>query len=454
LKKLSLLLVAFVLGFGILTSQSTPVSADSTGTLVIFQNKIEIDAVLTTYAEAWGVTNGVDVEVKSCGGDACAYGTQILAEFQTAEQPDIFVIEGMGGFELYQDKILDLTGEAWASDTGLEFVVDGVVYGFPVAVEGWGMAYNKDILDAAGVDPDDLTNLAAYEDAFAAIEAYYATDASMEDYAVVSMAAGAGMTWVTGLHNFNGYLSAGLDYSDSSVIDDLNAGIVDMDRLNALADWVELLFDNADNDILLTGTYDDQVNKFANGEAAFIHQGNWIDGNLTAATFPMGYAPHAAAAGENTSIFIGAPSFYVINKDSDNIQEAKDFLNDLASTAEGHDYMVNEANMVPAFDSVTLTPSTPLSAEVMAWNQAGLAYAWWQNDMPSGFGMDTLGPIYELYAKGDITKTEFVDRLALAIDPTYVPETAATSSNALTYVLVGVGVVAIAGAVLYFVKKK
>jgi raffinose/stachyose/melibiose transport system substrate-binding protein len=390
---------------------------DDDSTLVIFQNKIEIGDVMGVYADAWGLENDVDVEVQSCGGDACAYGDQILAEFQTDDQPDIFVIEGMGGFDLYKDKILDLSGEAWASDTDLEFVVDGVTYGFPVAVEGWGMAYNEEILTAAGVDPDGLTTLAAYETAFADIEALYAGDTvTYEDYAVVSMAAASGMTWVTGLHNFNAYLSSGLDYGDSSVIDDLNNGIVDADRLASLADWVELLFLNSDTTVLTAGDYDAQVGLFAAGQAAFVHQGNWIDGNLGDATFTMGYAPHAAFDGVNDSIFIGAPSFYVINKDSDNIEEAKQYLNDLASTTAGHEYMVNEANMVPAFNSVTLTPSTPLSAAVMEWNQAGKAYAWWQNDMPSGFGMDTLGPIYELFAKGDITKADFIIRMTAAIE--------------------------------------
>ena len=378
-------------------------------TLKIFQNKIEIDGVLTTYAEAWAAERGYTVEVQSCGGDACAYGTQILAEFQTEDQPDIFVIEGLGGFNQYQDKILELDGEAWTSITDLEFVVDGTVYGFPVAIEGWGMGYNAEILEAAGVDPASLTTIAAYEDAFQKIEA--------AGYVAVSMAAGAGMTWVTGLHNFNSYLSAQLDYTDNSVITDLLAGTPDMARLNSLAEWVELLFEYADQSVLLTGGYDQQVGLFARGEAAFIHQGNWIDGNLKdVANFEIGYAPHASMPGVNDSIFIGAPSYYVINKDSDSIELAKEFLNDLAASPEGHNYMVNEANMVPAFSTVTLVPSTPLSAAVLEYSQAGKAYAWWQNDMPPGFGMDTLGPIYELFAKGEITRAEFVEQLADQIE--------------------------------------
>ncbi|MBU1145235.1 MAG: extracellular solute-binding protein [Firmicutes bacterium] len=419
MKKLLLLLVAFVTVFSVMgcteTVTTTTVPQLDTS-LVIFQNKVEINATLTAYAEAWGLANNIDVEVVTCGGDSCTYATQILAEFQKAVQPDIFVIEGMGGYDLYADKIYPLDGETWLTDTDLEFVVDGVTYGFPVAVEGWGMAYNLEILTAAGVDPADLTNLAAYETAFAAIQAYYDTE-NMDDYAVLSMAAGGtGMTWVTGLHNFNGYLSSGLAYDDSSIIDDLNAGIANDARLAALADWVELLFEYADETVLASGTYDTQIQLFDSGHAAFIHQGNWIDPNLDEADFTMGYAPHAAFTGENTSIFVSAPSYYVVNSASANIATAKAFLQDLASTTAGHEYMVNDAKMVPAFKSVTLTPSTPLSAAVAEWMASGDVYAWWQNDMPSGFGMETIGPIYTLYANGTLTKAQFIAQIKGAIE--------------------------------------
>jgi len=36
--------------------------------------------------------------------------------------------------------------------------------------------------------------------------------------------------------------------------------------------------------------------------------------------------------------------------------------------------------------------------------------------MPLGFGMDELGPIYELYTRGDIDKAEFVTRLKERIE--------------------------------------
>jgi raffinose/stachyose/melibiose transport system substrate-binding protein len=71
--------------------------------------------------------------------------------------------------------------------------------------------------------------------------------------------------------------------------------------------------------------------------------------------------------------------------------------------------------MVPAFDSVTLKPKTPLSAAVLEWNQSGKAYAWFQNDLPAGFGMSTLGPIYEALAKDAITRAQFISQVKTAV---------------------------------------
>ena len=172
----------------------------------------------------------------------------------------------MGGYNIYKDKILQFDGtETWAKDTDLAFKVDGKTFGFPVAIEGWGMAYNKTILEAAflhegngrTIDSLKVVSQAEYQEAFTAVQNYYDAN-SMTDSVVVSLSASAGMTWVTGLHNFNGYLSAGLPYGDSQVIDKLNNGVVDEARLTQHANWVELLFNNTNQSMLTSGTYDEQ----------------------------------------------------------------------------------------------------------------------------------------------------------------------------------------------------
>ena len=415
MKKVLLLLLGLVVAFTI-----TACNNEDSGKLVIYQNKIEINDALTAYADAWAEETGNIVEVNSCGGSGCAYGDNLLAELQGNYQPDIFVIEGMTGYMEYKDIIVEFTDDEWIEDTDLEFTYNGKVYGFPVSVEGWGLAYNVDLLEKFGIDPDDITDQASLKTALETIEA------NKDDHGVkaaISMAAGSGMTWVTGLHNFNGYLSAGLDYDDSSVIDDLNAGKVNQTRLEQYADWVEMVFDYSKEDVLTAGNYDQQLAAFLNEETVFLHQGNWVDPDIVKFfdekdedPFEMAYLPHMSVSGTIDSLFIGAPSWYVINKNGNNPELAKEFLEDLAGTEAGHEYMVNEAKMVPAFNTVTLTPSTPLSAELMEWMQEGKTYAWWQNDMPSGFGMNTLGPIFQLFANGEITKAEFIAQIKAEIE--------------------------------------
>jgi len=132
--------------------------------------------------------------------------------------------------------------------------------------------------------------------------------------------------------------------------------------------------------------------------------------------FNMGFAPHASVKGEHNAIFIGAPSFYVMNKDSVNLDAARAFLEYMAGNEKGHDYMVNQAKMVPAFTNVKLIPDAPLSADVVKWvGKADGAYTWLQNDMPDGFGMGTIAPLYESFAKGDIDKAGFIEQLAAKI---------------------------------------
>ena len=412
MKKSMMLLLVFVLVVGMLAGCSQ--SSKSDDTVVIYQNKVEIHEQLTAFAAAYEKETGKKVIVKTSGGDS-PYAENLRAEFQSDRQPDIFVIEGMGGYNTWQSKLAPFEGDEWIDLTTLEFVVDGKVYGFPVAVEAWGMAYNADLLARAGVDPASLTSQEAYRAAFEKID-------SMKDElgisSVVAMAAGPDMRWVTGLHNFNGYLSAGLPYGDTSILDKLNSGEADMARLTEYADWVELLFEYADRSVLLTGNYDSQVGQFATEKAVFIHQGNWIDPWLTSngITFPMAFAPHASTKGEHNSIFIGAPSFYVINKEGQNQEAARAFLTFMATNALGHDYMVNEASMVPAFTNVTLKPSSPLSANVTEWLAKGAAYTWLQNDMPDGFGMGTIAPVYESFAKGDISKADFIAQIKERIE--------------------------------------
>lgn len=381
----------------------------SANSLTIFNLKPEIDEALKKYAADYEAETGVKVTIKTCGG-GCDYGAQLRSEFQSGSEPDIFVIQGENDYIDWEHKIADLSSEAWVSDTDYAFTKDGKTYGFPYSVEGYGIIYNKEIMDKVGIDVTTLTNYDAWA---AAIKKVDEQKEALGLDAVVSMAAGPTMTWLTGSQNFNAYLANG--EQGMKYVDEVLAGTVDEARLSEYANWVELLFTNANQQVLTTGNYDEQVNAFKNGKTAFIAQGNWIAPNVEGVTFEMGIAPMGSKTADTDGIFMQAPSFYVVNKDSANAELAKKFLNDMVVTERGQKFIVEDAQMVPAFKSIEAVAGNSLNQSVIDWLQKGNNYAWDHYEMKSGFCNNTLGAIYSQYANKQITKEEFIKQVSDAI---------------------------------------
>lgn len=421
---LTLALTACGSGSAATTSSEAASTADSgsnassgeTASLVVYQNKAEVTAPMQEYADAWGAENNATVTVKTCTG-TCDYGQGMKSDINAGEAPDIFIIEGDSGYNTYKDMMATMDDMAWVDETEYEYIQDGHVYGLPVAIEGYGLAYNKDILDKAGVDPESLTTISAYRDAFAKID-------SMKDElgikAVVSLTTTDGNYWIMGNHDIAGYLSSGLDYYDTSVVDAANKGEVDADRMATYADWVELLYQYSDQTLLTAGANDEVVAEFGAGHYAFMHQGTWADQPVSEAggDFTMGFAPYATLGDtECTGLFAGAPSWYCLNKDSKNLDLAKKYLEDLVDTDAGQKMMVEGVGLISAFTNNSYKPSLGLSVALSDWIEAGKTTYSFTNQykLPDGFTMNTLGPIYAQFATGGIDKAGFIQMMTDAI---------------------------------------
>lgn len=384
--------------------------ADEEKIITMFQIKIEIKDALDAYAAQYSAEHpGITVKIETLGGGE-DYSGVLKAKVQAKQMPDIFVIEGRGSYKLWKSYLADLSDQSWVADTDLAMKVDGKVVGFPVSIEGYGLAYNADILQKAGVDPAALTTRTAYEKAFALIDS---KKKELGLDAVVSMAASlrGGMWWVAAHHNFACYLGGGLPQNDSSIVDKLvQEGTLDDARFEQYAKYVQLLFKYADKNILLNGGYDNQIASFAQQKTAFLHQGNWVDPNLKQlnANFKMGYAPHAFLDTEDRGLYLFAPSFYCVNVKSPHVEEAKKFLTSIAATAQGHEYMVKKAGMIPAFKSVTLLPEGQLSRALVEANTRGGNHGVFFGMMPDGTGQNLFGPIYDLFAQQPDNMSRFI----------------------------------------------
>lgn len=421
---LSLLLMSTILtlslvGCGSNSGESKDSTTTNSGTTnneaIRFVNtKIEIDKPLKEFAKKYQEETGQEVIIESLGGGVDVNG-QLKNYLAAGNMPDIYSF-GPDSYVSFKDYLTDLSDEAWVNDTDFAFRGDdNKVYGFPFAVEGIGIVYNADILEKAGVDPSKLTNINAYKEAFKKI------DDMKEELglqAVCSVAAESGqMYWSTGNHMMAAYLSEGIDREDKTYIDMINNGEIDEERFGEFADYVKLLFDYSDQNVLISGTYDDQLSLWAQGKAAFITQGNWIDPSLSDynVTFDCGIAPAAFTTEDTPGVLVDAPAYWGIYSKSEKIDECKKFLNALYSTESGQECLIKNCGMVSAFKSSTIEPETPIAVSLVKYINDGQTYAWNWNTMKDGIAMNATAAVFELYAKGQIDKQGFIDMMKTAV---------------------------------------
>lgn len=399
------------------SSDSSSASSSANKDAIRFVNtKIEIDSALKDFAKQYEEETGQEVVIESLGGGVDVNG-QLKNYYAAGNMPDIFAFGPDSYKSSFSDWLEPLDGEDWIEDTDYAFKGDdGKVYGMPFSLEGIGLAYNKDILDKAGIDPSTLTNIDAYKAAFEKID-------GMKDElgltSVCAVAAESGqMYWSTGNHLLAAYYSQGVDRDDKTYIDMVNnEGKIDEDRMGQFADWLQLLFDYSDQNVLISGTYDDQLALWATGKAAFITQGNWIDPSLPTydATFACGLAPSAFTKEDTDGLIVDTPSLWGIYNKSDKIDACKEFLKALAESEEGQKALVENCGMVSPFKSCTLKPSTPLAQSMLPYIESGKTYAWDWVTQPDNMAMNATGPVFELYAKGQLDKEGFVSTMASSI---------------------------------------
>ena len=319
----------------------------------LLNGKPEIDTQLKALAAKYQEETGNVVNIETIGGDTSA-SDELKKMYQADNMPDIFVIEANQAPN-WDGLLADMSGEQWTEDTDYELVDEKMgTIGFPYTVEATALAYNAEILEKAGVDPATLTSPAAWQ---AAVETI---DGKKDELGITAVfgwcAEPANLGWSSGTHVFGQYLDAGLAQDDTTYIDLLNdGGKIDEARMTSFAAFVGMMNQYSDPDLLVSGTYDEQVAGFAAGKYAFVTQGNWINGGVTGSAdytgWAMGFAPYAFEDGIDT-IIAGPPSFWTVYSDGD-VDAAKAFLQ-WVSDDSAQDILVNQANLISPFNKGTL----------------------------------------------------------------------------------------------------
>ena len=391
--------------------------------LRLVNGKIEVDAQLKELAAAYEKETGVKVNIESMGGGIDIQGT-LKGYFQADNMPDIFVNGGDTDFKNWEGHLVDMSKEKWVSDTDSAYKdKDGKVLGFPYTTEAIGLAYNADVLEKAGIDPKSITGPESMKKAFETL------DSKKDELgltAVVGYVAEAtNLYWSTGNHLFGVYEDGGLKRDDTKYFDLLEQGKIDKDRFSKYADMVELFNKYADPALLVSGTYDQQIQNFSAGKYAFVTQGSWIGATMTnddkeqyeaAGKFKVGMIPYAFEEGIDT-IQTNSPSWWAVF-DNDNKEEALKFLQ-WVSEDEGQKILVQKAGFVSPFKSISYVAEDPFAQTITDYTKAGKTSAWHWLGNKEGLAQNALGVVYQDFASGNLDKAKFVDTVEKVVAQYY-----------------------------------
>lgn len=425
MKKLMLLGMSLCLVLGILagcnsgnqesTSEGKKESGSGDGevvTLNLFQFKVEIaDQLQEMIKEFEAEHPNIKVKLETVGGGA-DYGAALKAKFASGEEPDIFNNGGFKELELWKEHLADLSNEPWAEHVLPIGKVpttdeDGKLYGMPVNLEGYGFIYNKDLFEKAGITEAPKT-LSELKDAVKKLEAA----------GIKAFSAGYGEWWVIGQHLLN--IPFAQQDDPVAFIEGLNDGstsLVGNEQFKQFKDVIDLEVKNAVGNPITTD-YNTQVTLFASGEAAMLQQGNWTENMITEINpeINMGFLPIPLNDEEDADVLpVGVPNNWVLNKNSEHLEEAKTFLNWMVSSETGKRYITEEFAFIPAFDNIEASGLGDLGQSILEYSKEEKTIPWTWFRWPDGANKEFAATIQE-YAAGKITYEQALEKFQATWD--------------------------------------
>lgn len=387
-------------------SESTAPNSGEKKTVKVFQYKVEIaDQLLALADEYMALHPEIDLQVESV--TSTDYNTLLKTKFASGEAPDIFNNQGYTEFELWKDKIEDLSDQSWVKDMAsitTEGVSDenGHIYGLPLYLEGYNFCYNVKLFKQAGITklPETLDELEA-------------ACQQLEDAGIPAIINSLGSWYNMGVFGANVAVAHQPDVN--AFIAGVNAGtekFEDNDIFNQWVDLVDLMVKHSYMDPLTT-SFSDQISRMANEEAAITlcNNGAWLSFMDINPDIEVGYfnIPINNDAAYNNVFFAGVSTYWVVNKESSSKEEAKAFLDWLVTSERGQYYLVQEFGFVSGLTSIPAPEEYvgPLSAAVADAVASGNTLGWEWSKYPAGM-TEEFGVGIQKYVSGACTKEEML----------------------------------------------
>lgn len=386
-------------------------------------NKVEIKNELEEVAQAYMDSHeNITIITEVAGGSVEPYGTRLKAKLGSNDMPALFVTEGPSDYEMFDEYLADLTDSKLAgmADESLLTIatMNGEVKALPMAIEGFGVIYNKTIFEKAGINPDDITSMEALK------EAAQLLDSKKDELGLDAVFCLPGKeTWIIGSHMGSAFLNGEFEQP----ADAWNSPTLEWQNQAAYKDFIDLqvqygIVPQGDTKNVVNLAYSDQIEKgLALGRVAMVHNGNWVSSIIKGISPEMidndeiGFLPTPIPGYREDCVrVIGTPYISLNAKLDESVQKAAmDFLEWLYTSDEGKDLVVNKLNMIPpyeGFDGYEI--KDPLGADLLEYIAAGKSLPSLQNNCPSGF-KNFMGEKVQEYLTGkdwDTCVSEMIDK--------------------------------------------
>lgn len=394
--------------------------------------------------EAWKkvaktYTDETGVKVKIVTAASGTYENVLKTEIVKDEAPTLFNINGPVGYQTWKKYTANLKDSeifSHLSDKSMAVTDGDGVFGLPFVVEGYGIIYNKAILDkyfatragASDNNPKSIEEINSFDKLKAVVEDMQAKKDELGikgAFAATSFAPGEAWRWETHLANIPVFY----ELRDAKTTDAKELKLTYGENYKKILD---LYTQNSTTPptAVTAKTVTDSMSEFALGQAAFVQNGNWawsqisdVQGNTVKAEDIRFMPIYTGVSGEEKqSIAVGTENFMSVNaKAPEADQKASlDFLKWLFTSDKGKKMVTEDLAFIAPFDtfSADMAPKDPLGLEVNKYinNKDLYNVAWNFTIFPSQSFKDGLADRLGQYVSGKLDWDEvtkyFVDTWA------------------------------------------
>lgn len=335
------------------------------------------------------------------------YNTVLKTRINSGQVPDVFMTGAYNDMKTYADYSADLTNEPYMKNI-MPSALNGMKYrdkilGYPLWFQSYGLIYNKKLFAYAGITEIPKTT-SALEDVCKKLQAKGITPFS-NGY----------KEWWVFKHVFSSFLAAE-DGEYAKISKDLGSGekkFSDLATAMKVFDLIDLTIKYGQPKPLETDANGETAAVATDKAAMCIGQGVWAESGMLKINPNTQIGLIGVPVGEDASrtrIMADAGTSYRLNKDSKNLEEAKNWLNWLNTSDYGKKFVPEKLNATSVMEGAT-TPNSQLAKDTAVFLQNKETNPWIQGYWPDGYDQQ-LGLLFQGYVAKGKTKEQVIDELS------------------------------------------